>query len=105
MYSSKTTILVSADEMRQIEGEMFSAGMPIPSLMEKVALKTTQKITELYSLKNKKISVGFIIGCGHNGGDGLVIARELYHLGYDIIIYAPLIKNLKELTEIGRAHV
>lgn len=92
------TILVTAEEMRQIEAEIFSAGMPVASLMEKVALKTAQKITELYPLNNNKKSVGFIIGCGHNGGDGLVIARELYHQGYDVTIYAPLITKLKDLT-------
>ncbi|AFZ47029.1 carbohydrate kinase, YjeF related protein [Cyanobacterium stanieri PCC 7202] len=98
MYSNKTTILVTAEEMKQIEAEIFSAGMPIASLMEKVALKTAQKITELYPLNRKKVSVGFIIGCGHNGGDGLVIARELYHKGYDVTIYVPLIAKLKDLT-------
>lgn len=92
------TILVTTEEMRQIEGEIFSAGMPVASLMEKVALKTAQKITELYPLNNKKVSVGFLIGCGHNGGDGLVIARELHHRGYDVAIYAPLIAKSKDLT-------
>ncbi|WP_069792018.1 bifunctional ADP-dependent NAD(P)H-hydrate dehydratase/NAD(P)H-hydrate epimerase [Cyanobacterium sp. IPPAS B-1200] len=98
MYSNQTTILVTAQEMRLIEEEIFSAGMPVASLMEKVALKTAQKIKDLYPLKEKKLSVGFIIGSGHNGGDALVVARELYCHGYDVIIYAPLIEKFKELT-------
>ncbi|MBE9222796.1 NAD(P)H-hydrate dehydratase [Cyanobacterium stanieri LEGE 03274] len=98
MYSNKTTTLVTAEEMKLIEEEIFSAGMPVASLMEKVALKTAQKIKELYPIKEKKISLGFMVGCGHNGGDALVIARELYYQGYDIVIYPPLIEKFKELT-------
>ena len=58
MYSNQTTILVTAQEMRLIEEEIFSAGMPVASLMEKVALKTAQKIKELYPLKEKKTFSG-----------------------------------------------
>ncbi|MGY6530054.1 MAG: NAD(P)H-hydrate dehydratase [Cyanobacterium sp.] len=98
MYSNKTTVLVTAEEMRLIEEEIFSAGMPVGSLMEKVSLKVAQKIMELYPLKDHKILVGVIVGCGHNGGDALVVARELYCQGYDVVIYAPLIEKFKELT-------
>ncbi|MBH8561141.1 NAD(P)H-hydrate dehydratase [Nostoc sp. CENA67] len=41
--------------------------------------------------------VGILVGPGHNGGDALVVARELYFRGYEVWIYSPFSK-FKELT-------
>lgn len=41
--------------------------------------------------------VGILVGPGHNGGDALVVARELHFRGYEIWIYSPFSK-FKELT-------
>ncbi|MGD1809245.1 NAD(P)H-hydrate dehydratase [Dapis sp. BLCC M126] len=87
--------VVTAAQMRQIEERIFIAGMPVPALMEKVAGLVTRKIQ---GLLNPNISqIGVLVGPGHNGGDALVIARELYFQGYEIIVYRPITK-LKELT-------
>jgi len=89
-------VVVSAEQMRQIEERIFAAGMPVAALMEKAALLTAIRIQELYPLTNIS-KVGILIGPGHNGGDALVIARELYLNGYQVSLYQPLTK-LKELT-------
>lgn len=94
----KTTITVTAKQMQEIESKIFSEGMPVASLMEKAALSATQKIIQLYPL-NIYEKVGLIIGCGHNGGDGLVIARELFLLGYQVSLYLPLHEKSKDLTK------
>lgn len=89
--------VVSAKQMQEIENRMFAQGMPVASLMEKAGFLSTQKITEEYPLRQYK-KVGFFIGCGHNGGDGLVIARELWLQGYEVKLYTPLANKSKDLT-------
>ncbi|NJL53416.1 MAG: NAD(P)H-hydrate dehydratase [Hydrococcus sp. SU_1_0] len=90
------TAIVSADQMRQIESQIFTLGMPVAALMEKAAGLCSHKIMSLYPLTTTSL-VGVLVGPGHNGGDALVIARELYLAGYQVQVYRPLLK-LKELT-------
>ena len=88
--------VVTAEQMRHIEGRVFAAGMPVAALMEKVANLIARRIKELYP-PHPSLRVGIIAGSGHNGGDALVVARELHFHGYDVLIYRPFSK-LKELT-------
>lgn len=90
-------IIVTADQMRAIEESIFAAGMPVAALMEKAAGLVAGRIRQLYPV-GSGLKVGVLVGPGHNGGDALVVARELYLSGYDVIIYQPLPK-LKELTQ------
>jgi hydroxyethylthiazole kinase-like uncharacterized protein yjeF len=89
-------IVVTAEQMRDIEGRIFEAGMPVAALMEKVAGLITRRIQTLYSYPQTR-RVGVLVGPGHNGGDALVVARELRCQGYEVLIYRP-INKLKELT-------
>jgi NAD(P)H-hydrate epimerase len=88
--------VVTAEQMSQIEGRVFEAGMPVAALMEKVAGKITQRIQALYP--DLRSRVGVLVGSGHNGGDALVVARELHLAGYEVKRYQPLAK-MKPLTE------
>jgi hydroxyethylthiazole kinase-like uncharacterized protein yjeF len=90
------TIIVTADRMRQIENRLFEAGMPVAALMERAAVAIATRIQSHYPLAQFP-RVGAIVGCGHNGGDALVVARELHLAGYAVQVYCPLPK-LKELT-------
>lgn len=87
--------IVTAAQMSAIEGRVFAAGMPVAALMEKVAGLVARRIAELYPNARK---VGVLVGPGHNGGDALVVARELLFRGYSPIVYRPISKS-KELTE------
>ncbi|MDJ0599077.1 MAG: NAD(P)H-hydrate dehydratase [Crocosphaera sp.] len=91
------SIVVTAEQMANIEGKIFEAGMPVAALMEKAALMMCQPIQQLYPL-NTISKVGVLVGPGHNGGDALVIARELHLQGYNVCLYRPLSK-LKALTQ------
>lgn len=99
MYHSKEfleAIVVCASQMTQIERRIFAAGMPVAALMEKAAGIVATRIQQLYPLSEIS-KIGVLVGPGHNGGDALVVARELHLQGYSIFIYQPLSK-LKELT-------
>ncbi|MBW4646209.1 MAG: NAD(P)H-hydrate dehydratase [Goleter apudmare HA4340-LM2] len=88
-------VVVTARQMRDIEGRIFSAAMPVAALMEKVAGLIARRIQQMFSQVNSR--VGILVGPGHNGGDALVVARELHFRGYEVCIYSPFSK-LKELT-------
>ncbi|BAQ62504.1 NAD(P)HX epimerase [Geminocystis sp. NIES-3708] len=90
-------VVITANQMQEIERKMFAQGMPIASLMEKAALLCSQKINQDYPLNNYQ-KIGFLIGNGHNGGDGLVIARELFLKSYQVKLYTPLAHKSKDLT-------
>ena len=68
------SIVVTTEQMANIEGKIFAGGMPVAALMEKAALLTSQRIQQLYPLHTVD-KVGVLVGPGHNGGDALVIAR------------------------------
>jgi NAD(P)H-hydrate epimerase len=94
--ASIESIVVTADQMRRIEGVMFDQGMPVPALMEKVAGLITAWLIEHFS-PSDYAQVGVLVGPGHNGGDALVVARELWFKGYGVTICCPLDKQ-KPLT-------
>lgn len=90
-------VVVSAQQMRDIESRVFAAGMPVAALMEKVGGLIAHRIQALYHYSVAQ-RVGILVGPGHNGGDALVVARELHFQGYEVVIYCPFSK-LKELTK------
>ncbi len=93
--------MVSAENMAEIEDEVFASGMPVPALMEKVGEAMTN-----WLLKNSCFlsdGVVVLVGPGHNGGDGLVVARELYLSGVKVSIWCPLPIS-KKLTSQHLAH-
>ena len=79
--------MVSSEQMQNIEKEMFSMGMPVEALMEKVGIGISSWILDRHGLIENGAIV--LVGPGHNGGDGLVVARELYMAGVDISIWCP----------------
>jgi ADP-dependent NAD(P)H-hydrate dehydratase / NAD(P)H-hydrate epimerase len=90
------SLIVTAAQMSAIEERLFAAGMPVAALMEKVAQAIFRRIIAEYPGETTK-RVGVLVGPGHNGGDALVVARELHLAGYEVLIYCPLSQG-KELT-------
>jgi len=89
-------VLVNAEQMRRVEEQLFANGMPVSALMEKAALLMGDRLQELYPIAQYK-QIGILVGPGHNGGDALVIARELWLKGYQVLVYYPF-EKVKELT-------
>tara|TARA_Y100001970_G_scaffold288521_1_gene416062 strand:+ start:14070 stop:15638 length:1569 start_codon:yes stop_codon:yes gene_type:complete len=79
--------VVSAEEMMLIENNLFSEGMPEPSLMEKVGISMSQYLLDNQNLLDKGVLV--LIGPGHNGGDGAILARELFLKDVDVSFWCP----------------
>ncbi|MEM9213167.1 MAG: NAD(P)H-hydrate dehydratase [Cyanobacteria bacterium P01_F01_bin.150] len=90
-------VVVTAEQMQAIESRIFNAGFPVAALMEKVAGRITEKICNLYPINHSSFKVGMLVGPGHNGGDALVVARELFLRGYEVLCYQPS-KKFKPLT-------
>ncbi len=99
-------LIVDSKQMLIVEKEMFSDGMPQEALMEKAGIQISR-----WLLKKKpllKNGITFFIGPGHNGGDGAVVARELFLKGFYVQVWCPFpIKKtltndlLNYLTSIG----
>ncbi len=99
-------LIVDSKQMFVLEKEMFFDGMPQEALMEKAGIKISKWLLKRKPLLKHGITV--LIGPGHNGGDGAVIARELFLKGYSVKVWCPLpikkkltINHLNYLTSIG----
>jgi hydroxyethylthiazole kinase-like uncharacterized protein yjeF len=76
--------VVTAEEMRQLDRETIEGcGIPGVVLMERAGLAVAYKIKELYG--RKKIII--VSGSGNNGGDGLVVARNLHNEGWAVKVF------------------
>ena len=99
-------LIIHPKQMSEIEEGLFSIGMPVESLMEKVGLRISD-----WLLKRKKLlknGVTVLVGPGHNGGDGAIVARELFLKGYHVKVWCPFpikrkitSQHLNYITSIG----
>ncbi|MEB3210172.1 MAG: NAD(P)H-hydrate epimerase, partial [Leptolyngbyaceae bacterium] len=94
--------LVSAQQMQAIESRVFDAGMPVAALMDKVGGLIAQRVRQLCPVEFYR-KVGVLVGPGHNGGDALVVARELTEAGYTVLRHEPF-SRYKELTTAHRRY-
>ena len=77
--------VVTAAQMRQIDSYTIDEiGISGIVLMETAGSQIVRKIEQHYP-KAQRISI--FVGKGNNGGDGLVIARQLAHAGREVLIF------------------
>jgi NAD(P)H-hydrate epimerase len=77
--------VVTAAEMRQIDQDTIEGiGIPGIVLMETAGSAIVQTIEQHYSACKR---IGIFAGKGNNGGDGIVIARQLAHIGRDVHLF------------------
>ncbi len=76
--------IVTAEEMIEIDKKTIEGyGIPGVVLMERAGLAVVSKIKELFGRKR----VIVVSGSGNNGGDGLVVARNLHNEGWDVKVF------------------
>jgi hydroxyethylthiazole kinase-like uncharacterized protein yjeF len=74
----------TAEEMKEIDRKTIEDyGIPGVVLMEMAGLVVSSKIKELVGRKRVLV----VSGSGNNGGDGLVVARNLHNEGWDIRVF------------------
>jgi hydroxyethylthiazole kinase-like uncharacterized protein yjeF len=85
--------VVTAEEMRIIDRKTIEGyGIPGAVLMERAGFSVTAMIKQVFSPRK----VIIISGSGNNGGDGLVVARNLYNEGWDVKVFLTIkIEDLK----------
>ncbi|SHG39336.1 NAD(P)H-hydrate epimerase [Thermosyntropha lipolytica DSM 11003] len=88
--------ILRAEEMRLIDGMAINEyGIPGIVLMENAGIRTVEVINEILGeIRNKKVVV--VAGRGNNGGDGLVIARQLMNGGARVTVF--VMGKKEELT-------
>jgi NAD(P)H-hydrate epimerase len=64
-------LVVYSKQMRDLETEILSQGMPQEALIEKVGIQISKWLLKRKSLLKDGVVV--LIGPGHNGGDGAII--------------------------------
>ena len=85
--------VVTAEEMRKIDSAAIGEyGIPVPVLMERAGLAVASRVRELFvDDKEKGIEKVLVLcGGGNNGGDGLVVARNLFNqgIGVHVLMFA-----------------
>ena len=79
--------LANADDIRRLDRlSCERQGINALQLMERAATRCTAKLLELYP-DNHHWTI--VAGAGNNGGDGLVIARQLFMRGDRVQVYRP----------------
>ena len=77
--------VVTAAEMRQIDQDTIEGiGIPGIVLMETAGSAIVRAIERHYPTCQR---IGIFAGKGNNGGDGIVIARQLTHIGRDVCLF------------------
>jgi NAD(P)H-hydrate epimerase len=84
--------------MAALESQLFASGLPVEALMEKAALAIARRL-----LVAPPPAALVLVGPGHNGGDGLVVARELHLAGVPVRLWSPFERH-KPLTSAHLRH-
>ena len=96
-------LLVCGEQMAALEQRLFASGLPVEALMEKAALAVCRAMQADWGPRLQRHGAVVLVGPGHNGGDGLVIARELHLAGIRTAIWSPYERH-KPLTAAHLRH-
>jgi NAD(P)H-hydrate epimerase len=78
--------VLTADEIRSAEARFVAGGgASVPELMERAGTGAARRIESLFGSRNR---VSVFCGSGHNGGDGMIVARELRSEWTRVFVFA-----------------
>lgn len=69
--------VLTPDEMREVDRRTIEAGMPGLILMENAGSRVVEFLVERFGPRLEEHRIVVVCGKGNNGGDGLVVARQL----------------------------
>lgn len=69
--------VLTAEQMRELDAQAMAAGLPGAILMENAGCRVVEFLERTYAPLSRH-SIVVVCGKGNNGGDGLVIARQLW---------------------------
>lgn len=78
--------VATAREMAAIDRETIAGGVPGEELMERAGREIVRKLLDLFGDLAPPHRVAICCGKGNNGGDGLVMARLLNGLGFEVSV-------------------
>ena len=88
--------VLTAAQMREVDRKTIESGIPGLILMENAGCRVLELLVEKFSpLERQRIVV--ICGKGNNGGDGMVVARQLYSRFHPESLHVLLAANPDEL--------
>lgn len=89
-------------EATQMDVDLMGAeqGFSTDQLMELAGLSVAEAVVDAWAGEKQKVLV--VCGPGNNGGDGLVAARHLFHMGYDVTVLYPKRKDLDLYNRLVR---
>ncbi len=80
-------ILLTSDEMRQVEQYTAKYGLSYQRMMENAGAACARNIRNIVQNENMtKRNAVIVCGKGNNGGDGFVVARKLNENGYSVCV-------------------
>ena len=86
-------LLVTGAQLEGLEKTLFASGLPVEALMEKAGLAISRRLLQVLNQPSWQrlgaSGVVVLVGPGHNGGDGLVVARELHLAGLAVRLWRP----------------
>lgn len=95
--------LLSASEMRECDRRTIEQhGTPGPVLMERAGWGLYAEIRRRFDLLNRR-RIWIVCGRGNNGGDGLVLARQLHDGGYNPRVF--LVGPADQITGDARLQI
>lgn len=87
--------VLTADEMREVDRRTIALGIPSVVLMENAGMRVVELLERKFAPLEKQRVVIFC-GKGNNGGDGLVIARQLHTRFHPRALHVVLVSDPPE---------
>lgn len=80
-------LLLSCDEMKQVEQYTAKYGLSFQRMMENAGAACARNIRNITESDNQRLrNIVVVCGKGNNGGDGFVVARKFAENGYNVCV-------------------